>query len=329
MSKMTLGLVGATGCIGKEIVDLLEPDERVDTLVPIASKGTKEPQISFRSQSVSLRELESSALSSVDAVIAAGPASIGKDGLQFIVDEGIPLIDLSGVWGSSVPVMAAGFEADQGNRLREAGVVSAARPESLILARILRCVQEVSPVLRVGGTMMMPAAVAGRDGVEELSRQVVSMFNSQEPPRNLFPRGLAFDVLPSWGGIGESGWAGYELLCALQTGLLTRMNPQLIGVDVAVLPLFGGMAAALRFDFGPGWEIDAIRAAVKDSEDLEWTPPEKLMPRRFIGSSSLAVGRLRSDLSQTSLHLWVCCDPQRLAAENAVGLMEQLLWSEA
>ena len=329
MAQLTLALIGATGCIGKEIMDLLEHDERVNTLIPIASKGTQKSQIGFRGKQISLRHLEIESFEGVDLAIAACPASVGKEGLGFLVDEGVPLIDLSGVWGTEAPLLAAGFDMNDGNRMREAGVVTAARPEAIVVARILRALQEAARVLRVGGTLMMPAAIAGRDGVEELSRQVVSMFNSQEPPRSLFPEGLAFDVSPGWGGVLENGWAGGEMRNAIQVGMLTGLFPQAICMDVCVLPLFAGMAGSLQVDLNPGWEIGSVMAALEQSDDLCMSPPNRLMPRRMIGSTDIAVGRVRANLTDTGLNLWVACDPQRIAAANAISLVETLLWSES
>jgi aspartate-semialdehyde dehydrogenase len=328
MAHLTLALIGATGSIGKEILDLLEEDERVGTVVPIASKGSKESQVVFRGKSISLCYLELSAFDGVDLAIAACSASVGKAGLEFLVEEGIPLIDLSGSWGTTAPLLAAGFDLGHSERWREIGVVTAARPEAIVVSRVLRAINDVAPVLKVGGTLLMPSSVAGRDGVEELSRQVVAMFNSQEAPRKRFLKGLAFDVLPSWGGVGDRGWAGYELLAALQIGLLARINPQAVGLDVLVVPLFGGMMATVRVDLQSGWEIAAVREALENVPELDLVDEPKLMPRGFIGSTDIAVGRLRADLSGQSLHLTICCDPQRIAAENAISLIENLLWSE-
>jgi aspartate-semialdehyde dehydrogenase len=329
MAQLTLALIGATGCIGKEILDLLEHDERVNALIPIASKGTKESQIGFRGKQLSLRYLEPESFEGVDLAIAACPASVGKEGLGFLVEEGVPLIDLSGVWGTEAPLLAAGFDKGDSNRIREAGVVTAARPEAIVVARVLRVLQEVAPVLRVGGTLMMPAAIAGRDGVEELSRQVVSMFNSQEPPRKLFPEGLAFDVSPGWGGILENGWAGGEMRNAIQVGMLCGLLPQAICMDVCVLPLFAGMAGSLQVDLNPGWDFEKVMAALEQSDALCMTPPNRSMPRRMVGSTDIAVGRVRANLTGTGLNLWIACDPQRIAAANALSLMENLLWSES
>jgi aspartate-semialdehyde dehydrogenase len=248
--------------------------------------------------------------------------------LEFLVDEGIPLIDLSGVWGTTAPLLAAGFDLGHSDRWRDSGVATAARPEAIVVSRVLRAIQEVAPVLRVGGTLLMPSSIAGRDGIEELSRQVVAMFNSQEAPRKRFLKGLAFDVLPSWGGVGDRGWAGYELLASLQIGLLARINPQAIGLDVLVVPLFGGMMATLRVDLQPGWALEAIQSALEEVPELDLVDAAQLMPRSFIGSTDIAVGRLRADLAGHALHLSLCCDPQRIAAQNAIALMENLAWSE-
>ena len=329
MAEITLALIGATGCIGREIVDLLQEDDRVSTLVPIASKGSKETHVSFRGDSVPIRFFEPSSFAGADLVISACSPTVGREPYASLVEDGIPLIDLSGVYGTDLPILAAGLQGGQGNRLREAGAVTAARPEAIVVARLVRVLKRVAPVLRVSGTLMMPAAIAGREGVEELSRQVVSMFNSQEAPRSRFPEGLAFDVIPSWGGVTERGWAGCELLNSIQVAMLSGLNPQVIALDVAVLPLFGGMAASLQFDLNPGWELERVLEELKETEDFEFASVSHLMPRKQIGSTEIAVGRVRANLSGTGLHLWICCDAQRLAAKNALDLMEELLWSEA
>ena len=329
MAHLTLALIGATGAIGKEILDLVEDDDRVGALIPIASRATKQTHVSFRGESQAVRELSSDAFDSADVAIAACPASVGREGYQPLLEEGIPVIDLAGVYGTEMPIVAPGFQLGHGNRLREKGIVTAARPEAVVVSRVLRVLKEVAPVLRVSGTLMMPAAVAGRDGVEELSRQVVSMFNSQEAPRKHFASGLAFDVIPSWGGLTERGWAGCELLNSIQIGMLTGIHPQAIALEVAVLPLFAGMAASIQVDLNPGWELEAVLAALSESEELELTEPGRLMPRRMVGSSDLAVGRVRANLTGTGLHFWICCDSQRVAAQNAVDLLDELIWSDA
>jgi hypothetical protein len=49
----------------------------------------------------------------------------------------------------------------------------------------------------------------------------------------------------------------------------------------------------------------------------------------MVGSTELAVGRVRANLTGTGLHLWLCCDSQRVAAQNAVDLLDELIWSDA
>jgi len=53
-----------------------------------------------------------------------------------------------------------------------------------------------APLSSVEATVLLPASHWGPPGVEELSRQVVSLFNSQPPPRRVFEHGLAFDLMP-------------------------------------------------------------------------------------------------------------------------------------
>ena len=95
--------------------------------------------------------------------------------------------------------------------------------------------------------------------------------------------------------------------------MLSGLNPQVVALDVAVLPLFGGMAASLQVDLNPGWELERILEELKDSGEFEFASTSHLMPRKQIGSTDIAIGRVRANLSGTGLHLWLCCDAQRIA----------------
>ena len=43
--------------------------------------------------------------------------------------------------------------------------------------------------------------------MEELSKQVISLFNSGTPPRKVFEHGLAFDIIPQLGAADANGWS--------------------------------------------------------------------------------------------------------------------------
>jgi aspartate-semialdehyde dehydrogenase len=175
---------------------------------------------------------------------------------------------------------------------------------------------------------MLSAGLAGREGVEELSRQVVALLSGQEPPRKVFPQGLAFD-LQARVGEGQGGWSGPEQRVAAELGLLYDRPASQYALGLVLLPLFAGLAASLHLVFEEGEEVDVARATDLLGQGRLLRLGDPLPgPRRVAGKASATVGRLRADPSGQGLHLWVVGDNLRFAATaQAIGVVTAL-WKE-
>jgi len=320
-----IAVLGATGAVGKQLLDSLEALDSVGEIVPVASRASSETSVSFRDSSIELIQLDNEDLLEVDVAISALPGNMGKSPLEGLQEQGVPIIDLSGVFGNSVPFVIPGLRGEV-RQIRESGVISIPSPVAIALSRVLKSLSGFG-VRDVTGTALYPAGIAGAKGIRELSSQVVSVFNSQEPSRSVFSDGLAFDLLPSWGAVGDKGWSGHELMIALQTALISGVDPTRIAVDLVVVPLFAGMGVSLRVGLSPGWELTDAITAIHESKGLEVS--RKPLPRKTIGESSIQVGRMRADLGENSLHLWMALDPQQLAASTAIDALVELLEGEA
>jgi aspartate-semialdehyde dehydrogenase len=321
----TIAVLGATGAVGKQLLEALEPLDSVGEIIPVASRASTETSVSFRDSSVELIQLDDEALLEVDVAISALPGNMGKSPLEGLQEQGVPIIDLSGVFGNAVPFVIPGLRGEV-RQIRESGVISIPSPVSIALSRVIKALSDLG-VREVTGTAMYPAGIAGAKGIRELSSQVVSVFNSQEPSRAIFTDGLAFDLLPSWGAVGDKGWSGHELMIALQTALISGIDPTRIAVDLVVVPLFAGMWISVRLGLAPGWELATAITSINEAKGLELS--RKPMPRKAIGQSMIQVGRMRSDLAGDALHMWIALDPQQLAATTAIEALVELLEGEA
>jgi aspartate-semialdehyde dehydrogenase len=310
--------------MGGEILSALA-DSRVSLrgLLPVASRSTGVSQVEFGEESLSVLDLEDPRLETADLFLSALPFESSRTLLAEQLDSGKPLVDLSGSLGYDVPLVAHGVNLDDPARDRAARTLTAPRPEALVVATLLAALRAF-PVTAVRGLAMVPASVAGRNGLEELSGQVVALFNSQEPPRVAFPGGLAFDVLPAWGA--GASWSTLERLVAYQIAGLTGMEPAQVGLGVCVVPTFSGLSLSLHFS-GAGASLESIEAALEAHPGLRLVKDTEGTPLKQLGLPTVAVGRLREDPAGDGIHLWATCDPLRVAAANAVALALGL-WDE-
>lgn len=327
---LSVGVVGATGALGKEVIAALERAPfTIRQLVCVASPGSHQPEVSFLGTNYKVLTLSPETLEQMDLVIAALPVGPGDDLLREAAEAGCTVIDLAGIWANDpgAPLGALGITSVEMDAVREVGVARAAGPIPLVLGAIGAAIRQRSTLLGVRGTVLMPASVAGRAGVDELSGQVVAMFNSREPPRSTFRGGLAFDLLPSWGDLSVEGWSVTERRAAEETGRILGLPAANIALSVVVAPMFAGMGMSLQVFTESGLGAAGVTEALASSGlvSLHDAGDVALQPRGKLGQAVISVGRIRDDPQGAGVHLWVSADPLRLTAANAVALVADLV----
>jgi aspartate-semialdehyde dehydrogenase len=323
-SELRVVVVGATGALGTELVSVL--DERrfpAADLIPLATERSVGNEIEFRGQAYPLLT-EVPRLEATDLVFLCAPPAISLEHAGRALRAGVACFDLSGALAGQpdVPLLIPDLAAP-----RDLAQPLLAMPGGAAAAVALA----VAPLAAEGGlkrlvaTALAAVSGAGVQGVESLSREVLALFNQDEPPDpDAFGRPVAFDCLPAVGDVNGDGSTESELA-------LTRDVPRLLGrPDLAVaatvvqVPTFHGHGISLALELER--PLEPTRAAEllgKASGVIFQHEPSGPTTRAAIGDEHVRVGRLRVDASvPAGLLLWVVADVVRLSAVNAVRLAE-------
>lgn len=333
LSKLHVGLLGATGAVGKEILALLEEsDLPVGEVLAVASARSSVDRLEFRDKALKVANLDLERLRACDVVLAAIPAKVAEQVLPHLLASATPVIDLSGTLGAEqgVPVVVAAVNRGALAAFRQVHAVACPRPLVTALATLLAPVRALTGDLTVRGTAMHAASSRGRAGVEELSRQVVALFNSRPPPRKHFRAGLAFDVEPGLSDPGPDGWTPEEASGGEEAAGLLGLEPDQVAVTSVVAPWFTGLALSLyvsterrvtRKDLLATWaDASGVVLARGDHPD---TWPRVQSTRE---DSLLHVGRVREDPAGDGFHVWAVADEIRFGvAGNALAVLDALL----
>ncbi len=328
-----IGVAGATGAVGSEIVKLLQiADLPVGAVVPMASPGCKTHAVDVAGSSVRVENLLPEVVATCDLVFVAVPPTVAGPAIEAALDDGVPVIDLSGSLGPDrgVPAVVPVANRMALEDFREQLAVTSPRPEVVALATLLAPLRAHAADLRCRGVLMHSASVAGRAGIEELSNQVVSLFNSRTPRRAVFEHGLAFDVIPAIGELGDTGWSDHELRTVGQLARLLRLPPPRLAFTSVVGPWFNGICLSLTVETDAGLNADQVADILEQAPNVELTRSRHLRdlpaPRRTDGELALMVGRLRDDPSGGGVHVWAAADELRFgAAGNAVAILAALI----
>jgi aspartate-semialdehyde dehydrogenase len=325
-SDVTVGVVGATGAVGKEFLEVLHGVKwRPRRVRAFASPGTATPFVTYGEDNVSVDDLGALDAGDLDALVLAAPREPSRVAGELALEAGIPIIDLGGAFRGEpdVPMCIPWINPAVLGQLGSRTIVCLPDSNAILLASVLAPLAAAGVTGHAHATVMVPASTWGRAGIDELSRQVVSLFNAGSPPRKVFPQGLAFDLLPAVGTLVDDGWTDLEHQAVAQVAGFVGERITLSMTLVAV-PLFSGLSADIS--------IRSVRRLLPDLalrilEDggvrvtEEGGVRQLPRPRKVEGQPYVHVARTRTSQDGATFHIWATMDNLRTAAAAGVGLL--------
>src|SRR5438094_5884987 len=107
-SAYTVAVVGATGAVGAEMIEILEERKfPVDVLRPLASYRSAGGRVTFHDQEFVVRELAKDSFEGVDIALFSAGADISREFAPIAAKAGAVGIDNSSAWrmGKDVPLV--------------------------------------------------------------------------------------------------------------------------------------------------------------------------------------------------------------------------------
>ena len=324
-SQVHVGVVGATGAIGREVLGVLDRVRwRPEQVSVSASPGTTVHAVEYGEESVPVEDIRDLDTGLLDAVILAAPEGPSRDVGERALEDGVVIVDVSGAFRGEpdVPTVVPWINPEALAHGSVRDVVALPGAPALLLASVLGPLARAGVLGDVQATVLVPASARGRGGIEELSKQVIALFNAGAPPRRIFPHGLAFDLLPALSEPDEDGWTTeeHETVAQVQAllGAAVPLSATLVGV-----PVFSGISAELVIRPSRRVLPDLLArilgdagVGLPDQAGSRYLP----RPRRVEGQPFAQVGRIRSRDEGAVIHIWVSMDNLRAIATAAVGL---------
>lgn len=335
---LTIAVIGATGAVGGDLLAALHRSALpVGELRLFASPASAGRTVEVEGRDHRVQTLPSdasdSALEGIDLAFLAVPAPVARQIGPGLAERGTMVVDIGGALTDRAPLVVPALGLSALPEAARARLVCSPSAPAVVVATILGGLRELSPI-SVRGTVLLSAGAAGRAGVEELSGQVVAMFNQKEPPRRVFHAGLAFDL---HGVVGEpiaaaqgeelAGWTDVERRLADEVAVLAELPAARVALGLVLAPTFSGVSVALQVELEHEASMDELRARLEDGRTLRVGDPVP-GPRRAVGRASLFVGRLRMDPAGTGLHLWAVADNLRFGATGNALAIATALWRD-
>jgi aspartate-semialdehyde dehydrogenase len=326
-------VAGATGALGGEIIKVLDQVSwRPEHLAALARASTSTTHVEYGEERVPVDDLSEDTIEGADAVFLALPAGPARAIGETASRRGLLTIDCSGAFAEepSVPLVVPWINPEALSMAAQdasMSIVALPDPTATLIASLLGPLRRAGIDGLVQATALVPASREGKAGIEELSRQVVTLFNQGNPPRKVFPHGLAFDLIPAVTSPAETGWTAQEEQISAQ---IARLAPSPMPHDVTVVqvPVFSGLSVQLSLQLQRPPMIELVLrilaeggVRVPEAAGVRYLP----RPRRVEGHPFAHVGRVRMGRDGRTLHLWASMDNLRTTATAAVAAAAALL----
>lgn len=334
MKQYTIGIIGAAGLIGEELVTILEQrDFPIQDIQLFDTEGLAGNTVSYKGTDVGIQRLSDSIFHDIDLAFFATDPEVSREFVPKAVKSGSIVIDTSSAFRLEPNVPLIVPEINPHLVSTHHGILASPGSMTIPLALALHPIHIRARLKRVVISTYQAVSENGMAGIEELERQVRHIFNQKDVVCQTYPHQIAFNCLPHVGNFTDDDQSEAEEF--IRKELQKIFDSDSIGVSVTAVrvPVFHGHSAAVNIETEKGIYATEVGVYLEEAPGIKVRDDlsENLYPLAIeaVGEDDVLVGRIREDDSvENGLNLWVATDNlKKGGALNAVQIAEVLVWN--
>lgn len=330
----TVAVVGATGAVGREMVNLLE--ERrfpVGELRLLASPRSAGTEIMFNGKPHKVEVAHPDRFEGCQLALFSAGSGVSRELAPEAWKHNCVAIDNSSAWrmDPDVPLVVPEVNPLALDEYGRKGIIGNPNCSTIQMVAALKPLHDEAGLKRVIVSTYQSASGAGQDGIVELQQQAVAALNVQEIEQKTFPHQLAFSVIPHIDVFEDDGFTREEHKMINETRKILDLPSLKVSATCVRVPVFCSHSESITVELEKPLTAEEARELLASFPGIEiQDDPEKHvypMPLSSTGNDEVYVGRIRQDLDDPcTLHMWVVSDNLRKgAALNAVQIAELMI----
>ena len=329
MKQVNVGILGATGAVGQEMIKILE--ERnfpVASLRPIASARSAGSKISFRGQECTIVEASDNAFEGLDIVLGAAENDIAERFAPAIVKAGAVFVDNSSAFRLDPNVPLVIPEINPEDVKWHKGIISNPNCTTIVSLVAINALNQLSPIESIVASSYQAVSGAGAGGPIELMAEVDALSRGESYQPKVFQYQIAYNVIPQIGGEAFEGYTSEEMKMQNEGRKILHLPNLKVSCTCVRVPVVRSHSVSIVVRTKDKISVADAKAAIAQAAGCRLVDDLKNkqypMPLDTSDQDIVFVGRIRDDLtSDNGLNLWCCGDQVRKgAATNTVQIAE-------
>ena len=330
-----VAVVGATGAVGEAMIAILEErDFPVGTLYPLASIRSAGSTIQFKGSSVQVTDLSEFDFSKAQIGLFSAGGSISEEFAPVAAAAGCVVIDNTSHFRreEDIPLVVPEVNPEALALYSSRNIIANPNCSTIQMLVALKPIYDAVGIERINVATYQAVSGSGKEAVEELASQTVSLLSGKEVECDVYPKQIAFNALPQIDVFQDNGYTREEMKMVWETQKIFDDHSIQVNPTCVRVPVFYGHCEALHIETVDKITADEARALLENAPGV--TVVDERVDGGYptpvgdaVGKNSVFVGRIREDISHPrGLDLWVVSDNVRKgAALNSVQIAEALI----
>ncbi len=324
---MKIAVVGATGMVGRVMVELLE--ERnfpVSELIPSASEKSIGKEIIFKGKPVKVVSVtEAVEAKPVFAIFSAG-VDVSKQWAPIFAKNGTVVIDNSSAWRMEENIPLVVPEINSHVIKKDDRIIANPNCSTIQMVMALAPLHKAYKIKRLVIATYQSVTGTGVKAVKQLENERRGIKGEMA-----YPHPIDLNCFPFGGKFLPSGYTTEEQKLVDETRKILEDETIQITATVVRIPVIGGHSEAVNVEFEREYDLDEVRKLIEEFPGLLLydNPAEHKYPMPILAHNrdEVFVGRLRRDFSREKcLNIWIVADNIRKgAATNAIQIAEYMV----
>lgn len=329
MKKFKVGILGATGAVGMEMMNILkERNFPIEELKLFSSSRSAGKEIEFDGTTIIVQKASEDAFAGLDIVLGAAENDIAEKFASAIKSAGAVFVDNSSAFRLDEDVPLVVPEINPEDVKKHNGIISNPNCTTIITCTAVNALSSASRIVSMNASTYQAVSGAGAAGPKELQAEVEAEMKGESYAPEVFQYQIAYNLIPQIGGNAFEGYTSEEMKLQNE-GRKIMHNPELkVNCTCVRVPVVRSHSVSVQLVTERKISVEEARnilsaaPGVKLVDDLE--NKQYPMPLDTSNQDLVFVGRIRDDLiDDNGLVLWCCGDQVRKgAATNAVQIAE-------
>ncbi len=326
MSGINIGIVGATGLVGEELISIINNSFiEIKECRLFASEHSEGIKKNIRGTQSTVNKLDTNSANGLDYIFFCADNNVSKNFIPLFSRQGVICIDNSSAYRLSPEVPLVIPEINSQDLKKNCGIIANPNCSTIIALMALYPLHRLFQLNGFCVSTYQAVSGVGKNGILALHEDLEK--DNHELSNKIFEKQIAYNAVPKIGNIDELGYSTEENKMCYESRKILNIEDLKVSAMCVRIPVLRAHSMAIFASFEKTFDLKLAKEVLSNVDYLDFYDGVDFpCAVEYSKCDKCGVGRLRNDaFLSNGASLWVCGDQIRKgAAMNAFQIMTTL-----